>query len=181
MYWLDGTSGYIWHSGYSVYSVGFSLCLVDLNYEYWFWFWLTVEQISEVKHENWMSRLIWIQSENLVLYICIPKYIVLLRLSLFIIVDVGDGVVVLVIDDDDDDGPLRWRNNGRVGVSNHQSHECLLKLLFRHRSKKTSNHRVTGLFAGNSPVTGEFPAQMASNTENVSIWWRRHASFCRQH
>ena len=23
-----------------------------------------------------------------------------------------------------------------------------------------------------SPVTGEFPAQMASNAENVSIWWR---------
>ena len=21
---------------------------------------------------------------------------------------------------------------------------------------------------------GEFPAQMASNAENVSIWWRRH-------
>ena len=24
------------------------------------------------------------------------------------------------------------------------------------------------------PVTGEFPAQMASNAENVSIWWRHH-------
>ena len=31
--------------------------------------------------------------------------------------------------------------------------------------------RVTDLCAGNSPVTGEFPAQMASNAENVSIWW----------
>ena len=31
---------------------------------------------------------------------------------------------------------------------------------------------VTGLCAGNSPGTGEFPAQMASNAENVSIWWR---------
>ena len=31
---------------------------------------------------------------------------------------------------------------------------------------------VTGLCAGNSPVTGDFPAQMASNAENVSIWWR---------
>ena len=28
--------------------------------------------------------------------------------------------------------------------------------------------------AGNSPVTGEFPAQRASNAENVSIWWRHH-------
>ena len=35
---------------------------------------------------------------------------------------------------------------------------------------------VTGLCAGNSPVTGEFPAQMASYAENVSIWWRHHDS-----
>ena len=33
------------------------------------------------------------------------------------------------------------------------------------RSKKTSKLRVTGLCAGNSPGTGEFPAQMASNAE----------------
>ena len=26
----------------------------------------------------------------------------------------------------------------------------------------------------NSPVTGEFIAQMASNAENVSFWWRHH-------
>ena len=35
--------------------------------------------------------------------------------------------------------------------------------------------RFTGLCAGNSPVTGEFPAQKASIAENVSIWWRHHA------
>ena len=40
--------------------------------------------------------------------------------------------------------------------------------------KKTSKLRVTGLCAGNSPGTGEFPAQMASYAENVSIWWRHH-------
>ena len=40
---------------------------------------------------------------------------------------------------------------------------------------QTSKLRVTCLCAGNSPVTGEFPAQMASNAENVSIWWRHHA------
>ena len=28
--------------------------------------------------------------------------------------------------------------------------------------------------AGNSPMTSEFPAQKASNAENVSIWWRHH-------
>ena len=42
------------------------------------------------------------------------------------------------------------------------------------RSKKTPKLRVTGLCAGNSPGTGEFPAQMASNAGNVSIWWRHH-------
>ena len=52
----------------------------------------------------------------------------------------------------------------------------LLKRLFRRRSKKTSKLRVTGLCVVNSPVTGEFPAQMASYVENVSIWWRHHAS-----
>ena len=30
------------------------------------------------------------------------------------------------------------------------------------------------LCAGISPVTGDFPAQMASNVEIVSIWWRHH-------
>ena len=44
----------------------------------------------------------------------------------------------------------------------------------RRRSKKSSNLCVPGLCAGNSPVTGEFPAQRASNTENVSIWWYHH-------
>ena len=41
--------------------------------------------------------------------------------------------------------------------------------------KKTSKLRVTGLCAGNSLVTGKFPAQMAHNAKNVSIWWRHHA------
>ena len=71
-------------------------------------------------------------------------------------------------------GSLQWRYNGRDGVSNHQPHHCLLNLLFRCRSKKTSKLRVTGFCAGNSQVTGEFRAQMASNAENVSIWWRHH-------
>ena len=41
--------------------------------------------------------------------------------------------------------------------------------------RNRSKFHVTGLCVGNSPVTGEFPAQMASNAENVSIWWRHHA------
>ena len=71
--------------------------------------------------------------------------------------------------------PLLWCHNGRDGVSNHQPHYCLLNRLFKRRSKKTSKLCVTGLCAGNSPVTGEFPTQMASNAENVSIWWCHHA------
>ena len=77
---------------------------------------------------------------------------------------------------------IRWihssdtviRHNGRDGVSNNQYHDCLLNSPFRCRSKKTSKLRVTGLCVRNSPVTGEFPAQMASNAENVSVWWRHH-------
>ena len=69
---------------------------------------------------------------------------------------------------------LRWRHIGRHGVSNHQPHDCLLNRLLRHRSKRTSKLCVTGLCVGKSPGTGEFPAQMASNAENVSISWRHH-------
>ena len=60
---------------------------------------------------------------------------------------------------------LRWRHNELDGVSEHQPHDCLLSRLFGRRSKETPKLRVTGLCAGNSPGTGEFPAQMASNAE----------------
>ena len=40
--------------------------------------------------------------------------------------------------------------------------------------RKTSKLRVTGLCVGNSPVTGEFPAQTVNNAENVFIQWRHH-------
>ena len=70
---------------------------------------------------------------------------------------------------------LRWRHNDHAGVSNHQPHGCLLNCLFRRKSKKTSKLRVTGLCVGNSPGTGEFPAQRSSYAENVSIWWHHHA------
>ena len=69
---------------------------------------------------------------------------------------------------------LQWRNNGRDGVSNHQPQDCLLDRLFGRRSKKTWKLRVTSLCVGNSPGTGEFPAQRASNADNLFIWWRHH-------
>ena len=30
------------------------------------------------------------------------------------------------------------------------------------------------------PLGGEFPAQKASNTETVSIWWRHHVGMCKE-
>ena len=69
---------------------------------------------------------------------------------------------------------LQWRHNLRYGVSNHRPHHCLLNRLFRLKSTKISKLHVTGLCAGNSSVTGEFPAKRASDPENVSIWWRHH-------
>ena len=71
---------------------------------------------------------------------------------------------------------LQWRHYEHDGVSNGQPHHCLLNRSFGCKSKKTSKLRVTGLCVGNSPGTGEFPAQMASNAENASIWWRHHAT-----
>ena len=76
---------------------------------------------------------------------------------------------------------LQWRHKGRVGAWYHQPPDCLLNRLFRCRSKKTSKLRVTGLCVGNSPVTREFPAQMARNVEGkcfhlmASSW---HTSIC---
>ena len=42
--------------------------------------------------------------------------------------------------------------------------------------KKYQSSALLAICAGNSLVPGEFPAQMASNAENVSIWWRHHAT-----
>ena len=44
----------------------------------------------------------------------------------------------------------------------------------RKRQSSASLAFVRGIHRELSPGTGEFPAQMASNAENVSIWWRHH-------
>ena len=69
---------------------------------------------------------------------------------------------------------LPWRHNERDDVWNHHPHDCLLNRLSVWRSNKTSKLRVAGLCEGNSPVTGEFPAQRARNADNVFIWWNHH-------
>ena len=63
--------------------------------------------------------------------------------------------------------PLQWRHNECDGVSNYQPHNCLLNRLFKAQIKELKLRVIV-------PVTGEFPAQRASNMENVSILWRHH-------
>ena len=70
---------------------------------------------------------------------------------------------------DDMSSTLQWRHNERGGVSNHQPHYCLLNRLFKAQIKKHQRYALPAICAGNSSVTGEFPSQMVSNAEKVSI------------
>ena len=69
---------------------------------------------------------------------------------------------------------LRWRHNDHGGVSNHQPRCCLLNCLFRCRWMKNIKAPRHWPLCGEFTGPGEFPAQMASFAENVSIWWRHH-------
>ena len=69
---------------------------------------------------------------------------------------------------------LQGGHNGRDGISNHQPPDCLLNRVFKAQIKENIKAPRPGLCEGNSLVIGEFLAQMASNAENVSIWWRYH-------
>ena len=64
---------------------------------------------------------------------------------------------------------LLCRHDELNGVSNLRSLDGLLDRLLRRKSKKTWELRVTGLFAGNSLLSGEFLSQRASNAENIPI------------
>ena len=57
---------------------------------------------------------------------------------------------------------LGWRHNDLDDISSHRRLGCILKRLFRRRSKKLSKLRIPSLCDGHSPLTGEFPAQRAS-------------------
>ena len=85
-------------------------------------------------------------------------------------------------------GSLQRRHNEHDGVPNHQPHGCLLNRLFRRRSKKASKLRVTALWEGNSPVTGEFEGPITLKMfpfDDVVMWsayfiefWTRHKTSC---
>ena len=72
---------------------------------------------------------------------------------------------------------LQLRHNGLDGVSNHQPHYCVYSAVYSCADQR-KHHSSASLAFGNSPGTGEFPAQMASNAENASIWWRHHGKLC---
>ena len=69
---------------------------------------------------------------------------------------------------------LQWHHDECNSISNHWRLNGLLNCFFRCRSKKALKLHVSGLCEGNSLVTSEFPLQMASNIENVSICWCHH-------
>ena len=46
--------------------------------------------------------------------------------------------------------------------------------------RKYQSSALLALCEGNSPVTGEFPSQKASNAENLSVWWRHHGQSYRR-
>ena len=52
--------------------------------------------------------------------------------------------------------------------------KIVYSIVYSGADQRKSKRYVTGLCAGNSSVTDEVPAQKASYTENVSIWWRNH-------
>ena len=62
---------------------------------------------------------------------------------------------------------LQWRQMGAM-ASQITSLTIVYSTFYSDADKKTSKLRITGLCAGNSPVTGD-PAQGASNAGNVSI------------
>ena len=74
--------------------------------------------------------------------------------------------------------PLLRRHNDHDSVSNHQPHGCLFSRLFRHRWKKTSKLRVTGLCVGNSPGPvnsphkGPVTRKMFTFDDVIMQWWK---------
>ena len=62
-----------------------------------------------------------------------------------------------------------------VTVSQITSLIIVYSAIYSGTDQKTSKLNATGLCEVNSPVTGEFPSQRASNMENDSILWCDHA------
>ena len=63
---------------------------------------------------------------------------------------------------------LQWRHNEHGGVSNHQPRESFIQVQIKENFKDPRHWPLC-------EESGEFPAQKASNSEKVSIWWRHHS------
>ena len=75
--------------------------------------------------------------------------------------------------------PLQWRHNERHLASQITGVSIVCSSVgWGADQRKHQNYASLAVCVGNSPVTGEFPAQRASNAENVSIWWRHHPFYC---
>ena len=66
--------------------------------------------------------------------------------------------------------PLQWGHNERDGVSNHMRPDCWLPINAGAFQRKHQLDFVRGIHRW-------LPTQKASNEENISIWWRRHAMY----
>ena len=86
---------------------------------------------------------------------------------------------------------LQWRHNEHDGVSNHQPHDCLLKRLFRCRSRKHQSYASPAFVRGihqwpvNSPQKGSVTQKMFP-FDDVIMWnhsvygvvWYHNFDFC---
>ena len=77
--------------------------------------------------------------------------------------------------------PLLWRHNELDSVSNHQSHNCLLNQLLRHRSKKHQNSASLTFVRGihrstvNSPHKGQWRGKCFHlMTPSCATWFSVH-------
>ena len=73
------------------------------------------------------------------------------------------------------DSTIQWHHNERDGVSNHRRFHVFTKSFVQAQIKIHQSSESLA-FVRNSPVTGELPAQRASNAKTVSIWWRHNES-----
>ena len=64
---------------------------------------------------------------------------------------------------------LQWQQKERLKSS---AFRLLTQPYVQAQIKENITDPRHWLCDGNSPVTGEFPAQKTSNAEDVSIWWR---------
>ena len=77
-------------------------------------------------------------------------------------------------------GSLQWHHNGRDIVSNHQPHHpTVYSTVYSDADQRKHQSSASLAFVReiHRGPTDEFPTEMASNAENVSIWWRHHVFF----